>query len=57
MVQDHLPKVVKRLGPAPKDIPTSRYILCPRCTQQADDALRLKKIGPEIHSKVFRRRR
>jgi hypothetical protein len=57
MVQDHLPKVVKRLGTAPKDIPTSRYILCPRCTQQADDALRLKKIGPEIHSKVFRRRR
>ncbi|KAF4130096.1 hypothetical protein GN958_ATG20713 [Phytophthora infestans] len=55
--QDHLPKEVKRLGRATKDIPTSTYVMCPRCTQQAQDALKDKKIGSDIHSKLLRRRR
>ncbi|KAF1775969.1 Zinc finger, RING/FYVE/PHD-type [Phytophthora cactorum] len=54
---DHLPKEVKKLGHATKDIPTSTYVVCPRCTQQAQDALKQKKIGSDIHSKILRRRR
>ncbi|KAG2758982.1 hypothetical protein PC129_g4355 [Phytophthora cactorum] len=55
--EDHLPKEVKKLGHATKDIPTSTYVVCPRCTQQAQDALKQKKIGSDIHSKILRRRR
>ncbi|OWZ02634.1 Histone lysine N methyltransferase [Phytophthora megakarya] len=55
--QDHLPKEVKRLGHATKDIPTSNYVMCPRCNQQAQDALKQKKIGSDLHSKLLRRRR
>ncbi|CAH0484541.1 unnamed protein product [Peronospora farinosa] len=52
----HLPKDVKKLGRATKDIPTSTYVMCPRCDQQAKDAAKQKKIGPDFHSKLFRRR-
>ncbi|UIZ28900.1 hypothetical protein KXD40_007223 [Peronospora effusa] len=52
----HLPKDVKKLGHATKDIPTSTYVMCPRCDQQAKDAAKQKKIGPDFHSKLFRRR-
>ncbi|ETM99652.1 hypothetical protein PPTG_18890 [Phytophthora nicotianae INRA-310] len=55
--QDHLPKEVKRLGHATKDIPTSTYVMCPRCTQMAKDALKQKKIESDLHSKLLRRRR
>ncbi|KAE9063422.1 hypothetical protein PF007_g29564, partial [Phytophthora fragariae] len=53
---DHLPKDVKKLGHATKDIPTSTYVVCPRCSKQAQDALKQKKIGSDLHSKLFRRR-
>ncbi|KAG6620885.1 set domain [Phytophthora cinnamomi] len=54
--EDHLPKDVKKLGLATKDIPTSSYIMCPRCSEQAQDALKQKKIGSDLHSKLFFRR-
>ncbi|CAI5746921.1 unnamed protein product [Peronospora destructor] len=52
----HLPKDVKRLGYATKDIPISTYVMCSRCDQQAKDAVKQKKIGPDFHLKLFRRR-
>ncbi|KAG7380069.1 hypothetical protein PHYPSEUDO_007815 [Phytophthora pseudosyringae] len=54
--EDHMPKEVRQLGHATKDIPTSTYVMCPRCTQQAQDALKQKKIGLDIHSKLLRQR-
>ncbi|KAG1690387.1 hypothetical protein DVH05_028174 [Phytophthora capsici] len=53
---DHLPKEVRKLGHATKDIPTSTYVMCPRCTDQAQDALKQKKIGLDFHSRILRRR-
>ncbi|CAH0513692.1 unnamed protein product [Peronospora belbahrii] len=55
--EDHLPKEVKTLGHATKDIPTSTYVMCPRCNQQANDAFEQKKVSSSLHAKLFRRRR
>uniref|UniRef100_A0AAV1V6X1 RING-type domain-containing protein n=1 Tax=Peronospora matthiolae TaxID=2874970 RepID=A0AAV1V6X1_9STRA len=52
----HLPKDVRRLGHATRDIATATYVMCPRCHQQAQDAVKQKKIGPELYAKLVRRR-
>ncbi|KAL4150925.1 hypothetical protein PRNP1_010314 [Phytophthora ramorum] len=54
--EDHLPKAIKKFGHATKDIPTSTYIMCSRCSEQTQDALKQKKIGSDLHSKLLRRR-
>uniref|UniRef100_M4BQG2 RING-type domain-containing protein n=1 Tax=Hyaloperonospora arabidopsidis (strain Emoy2) TaxID=559515 RepID=M4BQG2_HYAAE len=52
----HLPKDVRRLGHATRDIATATYVMCPRCNQQAQDAVKQKKIGSELYTKLLRRR-
>lgn len=54
--EGHLPEEVKRLGNATNDIPSSTYVMCFRCNQQAQDALKQRKIGPDLYSKLLRPR-
>ncbi|CEG46066.1 set domain [Plasmopara halstedii] len=52
--EEHLSKEVQMLGTATSDIPTSTYIMCIRCNNQARDALRQKKIVPNLFSQLLR---
>ncbi|CAI5741618.1 unnamed protein product [Hyaloperonospora brassicae] len=54
--EDHLPKDVRRLGHATRDIATATYVMCPRCSQQAQDAFKQEKIEPDLYTKLLRRR-
>ncbi|KAI9918437.1 hypothetical protein PsorP6_011594 [Peronosclerospora sorghi] len=53
--ETHLPKDIVKLGQATRDIPTSTYVMCPRCYEQVQDAYKRKKIGSGLHSQLLQR--
>ncbi|RLN75571.1 hypothetical protein BBJ28_00012835, partial [Nothophytophthora sp. Chile5] len=53
---DHMPKEIKKLGLATRDIADSTYIVCATCDKLALEAVEEKKLGADDYAELFRRR-
>ncbi|RLN98566.1 hypothetical protein BBJ28_00022698 [Nothophytophthora sp. Chile5] len=55
-IRDHMPKDIKKLGLATRDIADSTYIVCAACDKLALEAVEEKKLGADDYAELFRRR-